>query len=196
MPQVDWSQFGRQSARTKLEALAVIILLGLALLAYKRGEHNAANAAAVGQLDKERAVVHDTIKIDRVVMAEAHVKSESAHAISAKVIARSDSFRLKPMPTVHLPANDSLIAVILNRDSALAIEKAVTRTLKFEIATLRTERTASEKLVADLNRQADLDEKEISKLKQFKTPRFGWKTGLAVGVVAVIAGERLIKRTP
>ena len=184
---------GKLSARSKLEGVALIILLGLCVLTYKRGAHNAELATKVGELDRQREILHDTIKVDMAVVADLRKKSDETHAAVAKIVARSDSFKLKPVPSLQTPANEPLIRVIANRDSALAVANASISALKFEVAQLRSDRASPDKLIADLIRQADLDKSEIAKLKQFKSPRFGWKTGVIVGLVTAVAVDAGVK---
>lgn len=188
MPQVDWSQFGRRSARTKLELIAVLALLLLAGAAYYRGKRNAELREQVGVIEKARAINADSIVLHSKAVDRATQASDSAHVAAKVAVARAGGFHLQSVPANRTdPALiRKLYATIANRDTALVLKDTAIAKLTRENTLLLVERSRREQLVVDLNRQVALDVNEINKLKKFKAPRFGWKTGIAAGMVGTI----------
>lgn len=205
--------YGKLSARSKLEALAVVILLALCVAAYQRGRHNGAAKAKIAMIEKQRKANADTIRARADSLKKARAASDSARQVSEAATRAAGSFVLRPTPArpltiLQTPANAGpvpdlrplvaeLYAVIANRDSALVLEKAAVVALASENAKLRLERKPTDDLIASLNRQIALDIQEINELKRLKTPRFGVKTGIAIGAataLAVEAGIRSLKK--
>jgi hypothetical protein len=204
--------YGKLSARSKLEALAVILLLTLCVGAYFRGKHNGRINAKIVQVDRERRQNADTIKKKTQAVERVQHASDTAHSSSVIANKKAESFALRPVPgkpaVLQTPANSAqidlrplvreLYAVIANRDSALTLERAANAALKRENALLLIERDTTAALIKSLNRQIALDVSEIALLKKVKTPRFGIKTGILIGAVtalAVDAGIDHLKKT-
>lgn len=194
--------YGRLSARTKLEALTVVILLALSVAAYHRGKTNGRVNAKVVQVDRARRQNADTIKAKTKAAEKVHAASDSAHVISTAANTKAAGFKIRPIPIrpaiLQTPANDTLVAtlyaVIANRDTAITLLRDANTKLVHENSKLLTERDTTASLVRSLNRQISLDVAEISLLKKVKTPRFGIKTGILIGAVTAIAVDTGIKR--
>jgi hypothetical protein len=205
--------YGKLSARSKLEALALIILLSACVLTYRRGLHNGEAHNKITQVERERRQNADTIKKKTANLDKVKAASDSAHVASTTANARADSFRLRPIPikpnlpvVLQTPANGGapvvdlkplvteLYAVIANRDSALVLERAANTALKRENALLLVERDTARSLVKSLNRQIALDVAEIATWKKIKTPRFGVKAGILIGAVTALAVDTGIDR--
>lgn len=206
--------YGRLSARDKIDAAVVVILLVLCFMMYERGKHNGEAKAKIAMVEKQRSINADTVRARERAVANVRAASDSAHITSTAANAKAESFRLRPIPNkpnlpavLQTPANEpipdlrplvaDLYAVIANRDTALTLERAANAALRHENALLLIERDTTAALVKSLNRQIALDVQEINELKRLKTPRFGVKTGIAIGAataVAVDTGIRSIQK--
>jgi hypothetical protein len=203
--------YGKLSARSKLEALAVVVLLTLSVAAYFRGKENGRIGAKITQVERDRRQNADTVKARTQAVERVTRASDSAHVASTTANARAQSFQLRSIPNkpklpaiLQTPANapvsdlrplvTELYAVIANRDSALTLERAANATLKHENALLLIERDTTRALVKSLNRQIALDVAEIALWKKVKTPRFGFKAGILVGAVTAVAVDTGIDR--
>lgn len=190
--------YGNSSARSKKIAGLALVCAAALWLAYHAGAKRATLNEKVGQLDNARAVAADTTAARSAKVDTARARSDSVGGRAAAAVTTARDYHVSPVPVLRItntslqipPANkpyfDSLLFAIKTRDVKIAKLNSAITGLEAQVRTLKLERPAHDALVLSLNQRIALDTKEIGLLKSAKTPRLGFKSGLAAGIIVTV----------
>ena len=182
----------------------VLLILGLIVGAYRRGKAIGETDAKVHQLDSLVRSSDNLVTADKAVADKAVKKADSSEMVAKAAVvasgrkkARADSARERVLVVgdsvdgVPLPDVANLIRVT---DSARAQDAFTIELQLITIAQKDSAITALNQLVSDLTQGVKIRDEEIGVLKKAKRPRFGFKTGVVVGVLASVGAVFLSHR--
>ena len=163
--------------------VAAALLLSLAYYAaYSHGKTVGGQAEQVHVLDSLNAVNTKQTVVDSAKVAAAETVSSAAVALSNHQLVTRTVVRTKVAvsgDSVNGEASPEVAHLIVADDSLISQQQF---TIKAQTITLALKDT----LIRDLRIGIDTRDKEIVTLKQMKMPRFGIKTGFAIGVAVAL----------
>ena len=192
--------------RLKLYAIlaGVLLMLGLIFGAYRRGRAIGEESTKIAQLDSLVKVSDAKIKAAATVASAAVTRADSAERIAAASVLASDRRRAMtatarakvlvvgdtvdgaPLPDV---ANLIRLYDSLNKQDSFTISVQAIAIAQKDSAIAALNQVIAEQTAGIRTRDA-----EIGVLKGAKRPRFGFKTGVVVGVLATVGGVLVLHR--
>ena len=164
--------------KLSLYAAGAVLVLLLIYAAYSHGKTVGRETQQIAALDSAVTQNTETVMKDSVKVVVARKVSEAAVTLSERLHAGRDSLRVRVAvsgDSVQGQENPETARLITADDSVISQQSFTIKSLEITIASQDT-------LIRDLRIGIDTRDREIGTLKQMKMPRFGIKTGVAIGI--------------